>query len=415
MKFKQNLDPKYTRVSFYVVITFMIIYLLMKIADNIGGIFSAVGSGLNWLNVLMKPLGWGFVISYLLFPVTEFWEKRLQHLKIFEKRGKSARGLSVAITSIIALVAIVILLSVIISTITSSIQVIRISDLEDMITSLAATMNSFYETVSRQLSQLNISSDQVNAYLKNIGDFIAEWFKNTGSGLQNSIYHLKDFFTSALFAIIFGIYFMLDGKSLMRYWNRALKAFSSKRFDRIFHMLVSDADAVFSGYVRGQLIDALFMMVSVSVSLSLVGVKFSVIIGILTGIGNLIPYVGPFVAYISTILVCILNGDWKRLVVALIVLLILQAIDGNVINPKLLSASISIHPMLVIASLIIGSAIGGIIGMLLAVPVGAFLKIQFERLVNYLMKNRHIEEEKTTGADQSPETAAQKPEHSEMH
>ena len=233
--------------------------------------------------------------------------------------------------------------------------------------------------------------------------------------MQNSIYHLKDFFTSALFAIIFGIYFMLDGKSLMRYWNRALKAFSSKRFDRIFHMLVSDADAVFSGYVRGQLIDALFMMVSVSVSLSLVGVKFSVIIGILTGIGNLIPYVGPFVAYISTILVCILNGDWKRLVVALIVLLILQAIDGNVINPKLLSASISIHPMLVIASLIIGSAIGGIIGMLLAVPVGAFLKIQFERLVNYLMKNRHIEEEETAGADQSPETAAQKPEHPEIH
>ena len=272
MKFKQNLDPKYTRVSFYVVITFMMIYLLMKIADNIGGIFSAVGSGLNWLNVLMKPLGWGFVISYLLFPVTEFWEKRLQHLKIFEKRGKSARGLSVAITSIIALVAIVILLSVIISTVTSSIQVIRISDLEDMIASLAATMNSFYETVSSQLSQLNISSEQVNAYLKNIGDFIAEWFKNTGSGLQNSIYHLKDFFTNALFAIIFGIYFMLDGKSLMRYWNRALKAFSSKKFDRILHMLVSDADAVFSGYVRGQLIDALCMMVSVSVSLSLVGV-----------------------------------------------------------------------------------------------------------------------------------------------
>ena len=73
MKFKQNLDPKYTRVSFYVVITFMMIYLLMKIADNIGGIFSAIGSGLNWLNVLMKPLGWGSVISYLLFPVTEFW------------------------------------------------------------------------------------------------------------------------------------------------------------------------------------------------------------------------------------------------------------------------------------------------------------------------------------------------------
>jgi predicted PurR-regulated permease PerM len=101
--------------------------------------------------------------------------------------------------------------------------------------------------------------------------------------------------------------------------------------------------------------------------------------------------VGPFVAYISTISVCILNGDWKKLIIALIVLLVLQTIDGNVINPKLLSANISIHPMLVIASLIIGSAIGGIIGMLLAVPVGALIKIQFERGIDYLMAHRHQE------------------------
>ena len=391
MKFRQNLDPKYTRISLYVILTAAAIYLLMKLADNFGNILIAIGNGMNWINVLIKPLAWGFVISYILFPITEFWEKRLQNLKCFKKKGKSARGVSVAITSVIAIAAIVLLLSVIISTITSNIQLINFNDIEGMINSVASTMNSFYDTVNSQLTKLNISSDQLNSYLQDAGDYIAGWFKLAGNNLQSSIYHMKDFFTNALFAIIFGIYFMLDGKGLMTYWNRVLKAISSRRFDRFFHLFISDADRVFSGYIRGQLIDALFMMVSVSISLSLVGVKFAVIIGTLTGIGNLIPYVGPFVAYISTISVCILNGDWKKLIIALIVLLVLQTIDGNVINPKLLSANISIHPMLVIASLIIGSAIGGIIGMLLAVPVGALIKIQFERGIDYLMAHRHQE------------------------
>ena len=392
MKFRQNLDPKYTRISLYVILTAAAIYLLMKLADNFGNILIAIGNGMNWINVLIKPLAWGFVISYILFPITEFWEKRLQNLKCFKKKGKSARGVSVAITSVIAIAAIVLLLSVIISTITSNIQLINFNDIEGMINSVASTMNSFYDTVNSQLTKLNISSDQLNSYLQDAGDYIAGWFKLAGNNLQSSIYHMKDFFTNALFAIIFGVYFMLDGKGLMAYWNRVLKAVFSKRFDRFFHLFISDADRVFSGYIRGQLIDALFMMVSVSISLSLVGVKFAVIIGTLTGIGNLIPYVGPFVAYISTISVCILNGDWKKLIIALIVLLVLQTIDGNVINPKLLSANISIHPMLVIASLIIGSAIGGIIGMLLAVPVGALIKIQFERGIDYLMAHRHQED-----------------------
>ena len=130
------------------------------------------------------------------------------------------------------------------------------------------------------------------------------------------------------------------------------------------------------------------MMVAVGVSLSIVNVKFAIIIGVLTGVGNLIPYVGAFVAYISTILACLIDGDIKKLIIGVIVIFIVQTIDGNVVNPKLLSKSISIHPLLVIASLIIGSAIGGIGGMLLAVPIGAFLKTNFERFIDYLLRKR---------------------------
>ena len=131
-----------------------------------------------------------------------------------------------------------------------------------------------------------------------------------------------------------------------------------------------------TGYIRGQLIDAIIMAVLISAALSLVGVKYAVIIGILSGIGNLIPYVGPVIAYGSTILVCLVTGDLRRLLVAVIVIFLIQTIDGNVINPRLLSSNIDVHPMLVIAALIVGGALGGIVGMLFAVPVAAFIKIE---------------------------------------
>jgi len=123
-------------------------------------------------------------------------------------------------------------------------------------------------------------------------------------------------------------------------------------------------------------------------ALSVVGVKYAVIIGVLSGIGNLIPYLGPVVAYGSTILVCLLSGDLRRLLVALVVLFLIQTVDGNVINPRLLSSSIDVHPMLVIAALIIGGSAGGLVGMLFAVPVAAFLKIQFDKVIASLLQAR---------------------------
>jgi len=159
-------------------------------------------------------------------------------------------------------------------------------------------------------------------------------------------------------------------------------ALFSDNINKKLRNIVGDLDMVFSGYIRGQLTDALVMMILISVILSIIKVKFAIIIGVFAGVGNLIPYVGPIVAYISTTAVCLLNGDTKTWVVAMIALLLIQTIDGNVINPKLLSHSIKIHPLIVIVSIIFGSALGGFLGMLLAVPLGAYVKLIIVRFID---------------------------------
>ena len=315
-------------------------------------------------------------------------EKKLSKIKYYEKKKKQPHGLAVALTFLIAAAIIVALLSLIISTFTSSIQMVSTNSFDEFIGLTVATINNFYTSLIAALAKLNISSDQINSAIQSVGKSVANYFLDIGNNLQGGISNVTGFFTTALFAIIFGVYFLLDGKNLITYWSRVLRAVSSAKFYKGFKIVVGDLDTSFSGYIRGQLADALFMMVAVGVSLSIVNVKFAIIIGVLTGVGNLIPYVGAFVAYISTILACLIDGDIKKLIIGVIVIFIVQTIDGNVVNPKLLSKSISIHPLLVIASLIIGSAIGGIGGMLLAVPIGAFIKTNFERFIDYLLRKR---------------------------
>jgi predicted PurR-regulated permease PerM len=130
------------------------------------------------------------------------------------------------------------------------------------------------------------------------------------------------------------------------------------------------------------------MMILISIVLSITGVKFAIVIGILEGIGNLIPYFGPIVAYFGTTLVCLISGDLKTLVISIIALFLIQFIDGNMIGPKLLSNSIQIHPLIIIVSIIFGSALGGFLGMLLAVPVGAYVMLVFVRFIEHRLKKK---------------------------
>ena len=390
-RLRENLNHKYTQIAWYVVITAVILYILLKILDHLGEIGSAIGAGLGWMSVLLKPLVIGFAIAYLLYPLDNFFQRQLLKSPWFRKKRFSARGLAVGMTAILVAGILAVSLSAIVSTVTRELTVFHVDDIDRLLSSLQSSMNSFYNSVIRVMRNFSISSDQLTEYLEPLQTAVVDWAGDLAKSVAGGVRHLPATLSTTIFAIIFGVYFQLDGEGLKKYWSHTLKAITTWNAYNNIRNFFRDADSVFSGYIRGQLVDATFMAVVVSISLSLVGIRYAIVIGILTGIGNLIPYVGPFVAYGSTIFVSLLRWNPRKLIIALIVLFIIQTIDGNVINPKFLSNAIKIHPLLVIASLIIGSAIGGFLGMLLAVPCGALVKIYFEKLISYIIRRRKLE------------------------
>jgi predicted PurR-regulated permease PerM len=391
----------YAQISGYVVLTALIIYILFRLLDNLPLALTGIGSFFRGLWVILKPLTIGFVFAWLLYRPEEFFRHHMEKCRAFSKNPKRARPAAVAVTYIIVFGALALIMTVMISSASHEIKMLSVSDLTDFLAGIATSLQSFYSSLQDFLSQLNISSDT----LDNLRQQITEWLGNAssaaGSNISSFLSNMGSSIVNIFIALILSIYFLLDAPGLMRYWDNVLKSITGKKAYQVVHTIINDVDTAFSGYLQGQLMDACFMLVAVSVTLSLLGVRFSVLIGLLTGIGNLIPYLGPIFAYCGTALSCILSQDWKTLIIAIIVIFILQTADGNIIGPKLLSRSIHVHPMLVIIAIIIGSAVGGFLGMLVSVPIAALLKGWFDRLISYIARKKNPEQD--SGGEKAPE------------
>ena len=389
--FKININKKYFEISMYVIFTCIVIFLLSRFTDQLPAIAKTTGSALKWVGAILKPVIIGFIIAYLLFPMLERLEGLLWKIKPLKKK-KSVRGLAVALQGVIILVGLFIIVSLLVSVITKQARAANSEDVIEGIKTYANSINELYRELIDRLDKLNINSAEIKSSVDTFTNNLGKYMLNLSSQLGNLAGNLKDGLATALFALIFSIYFLLDMPKLKKYWGRVLGIILPEKVKTTLDTLIKDADKVFSGYIRGQAIDAFMVGVVVSVVFSIIGIQYAIVIGLLIGLGNLIPYMGPIVGYSSIVIVGIATSDYKSMVIAAIALLIIQAIDGNLIYPKLLSTSVNIHPMIVIISLTVGASIGGLVGMIVAVPTGALVKVWFERLIN-IAEKRNVNKE----------------------
>ncbi|MGL4608749.1 MAG: AI-2E family transporter [Trueperaceae bacterium] len=169
---------------------------------------------------------------------------------------------------------------------------------------------------------------------------------------------------------VLSIYFIYN---FDRYTRSFLRAFPH-RHRPIIEELTSTAGQSVGGYVRGQILISVFVGFFTFIGLSLVGVPLALALGVLTGLCNLIPYLGPILAALPTVIVAFTEGN-TQVIGALVVLLVVNQIDANVISPMVMSRTSEIDPVTVIVAILFGIAFFGLLGAVIAVPLAAFLKV----------------------------------------
>ena len=355
-KLDKYYNQEYMTKAIYAVASAITVFVLCLIIYYLAG---KTGNVLSFASAVLRPLVLGLVFTYLLSPVVKMFEKKLFSSL---KKPSAKKIAAVMLTFIIVLMALGIILGIIAVTVTKSLSAFNPAEIKEYLVALADQFSRFWTTIEKQLASMNIS-------LGSAGDKLGKIF----NGIKSSA-------STLLFAVIFAIYFLLDEK-IFKYWAEVLHVMASDSTRSRLSQLSADANRVFSGYIRGQSIDAALVGLLSSIALLIAGVPYAVVIGILTGIGNLVPYVGPVVGFGSLIIVCLAEGSLSHLLIGGVILAAVMFIDGNIINPRMLSSNVEVHPVLVIIALLAGGRVGGVVGMLVAVPVAALLKLQFERYI----------------------------------
>lgn len=387
MRFFQKIDKKALKLSAYIVLTVGIAYALILLI----GQYKVIGTGLygaiQWVGTILKPMMIGGVIAYILYPLCRLIEKKVFLDTVGIKDEKKAHLFSAVITIIIFFLILLIAVSAVVFAITKQMQGINGNSINTLVNSIINQAEAFESSFKSWLGNLNIEEGYLLKIEKTLVGKVMEILHST-KGLPSLFTGIAAGASTMLFSILFAAYFLLDGPNLKNYWKGIIRVFWSQRANDSISYICKDIDEVFSGYFRGEMTDALVMAVIISMAFAIIKMPYGVMIGVVVGIANLIPYMGPVVGYGLTVIAGLVTGQIETMIVALIIIAVIQVLDGAVINPKLLSNSIEIHPMLVIVALLAGNKVGGFIGMIAAVPVAALVKVWFERFVETKRKER---------------------------
>lgn len=356
-RLKDKLDPTYTKIAIYASLTVITTVVIIMLLYGTKGVWIKVW---KLVSSVLKPVVIGCVLCYLLEPMVGFFDDIIQNKR---KKEKTSRVISVIISFIIVLGGIGVILTMIIWSMTKQLTQIDYNTI----------IKLFEDTQNDAMGLFN----QVQGYLKQYNIDIALM----GRKIPGLVGAVASAVSSIFFGIVFAIYFLTDGKRISKYWKNVAHIILSDRAIALIKETGKELDICFSGYIRGQAIDAVIVGTVSSIALNLVSHPYALLIGLIIGIGNLIPYVGPILGYVAVVIINVTSLDIQMLVVGIVIISIVMFIDSNIINPKLLSGTIKVHPLLVIASLLAGGGLGGIAGMIIAVPTGAFIKMQFDKWV----------------------------------
>lgn len=331
---------------------------------------------------ISAPILVGAVLAWLLDPIVTCIEKKFCYL-CKKKLGYSSKcRIFAVVLTIMAVVGVVLALGIFFFySISRQVAETGVTGFGNLIGRYFANFQSSLGEIDKILESFHLGSNVLTGGLRELQRSSLDNLNGAVSGLVDQTVNFSTHLAKFGLGFVLSIYFLIDKNMFILYGNVLGRILLRKKMYRWLRSWYHDADRIFSGYVRGQTADVLFMAVSISILLTLVGIKYGALIGCIAGICNYIPYFGPMVAYVGTISFGLLNGQEQQVFIAIILLFILQQIDGSFIGPKLMGRNIAIQPVFLLMGVIIGGSIFGFIGMLLAVPVTALMKLIFVRFL----------------------------------
>lgn len=374
-----NIDwnKKYNTIAVYVflVIASVILFYLgiSKFSDFV-----------DWINgglVILQPFIVGFIIAYLINFMLRFYEKKMHDIKKLNKLNKKTiRTFSMILSYVTGIIIIALFIQFV------------VPQFIDSIVRLANNIPTYFSNISvefeRVVENINIDHQYVNKITSTINNF-AEEISKAVIGFIPVVGTYAAKIASSLWNIVLGIiisvYMLVDKEkyaALSRKITYAL--FSKERAKRIL-ALASRSNDTFGKFFVGKIIDSLIIGVLTFFVLIIFNMPYAILVSVIIGITNIIPFFGPFIGAIPSFVIILCISPSKALIF-LILIFIIQQLDGNLIGPKILGNTIGISAFWILFAILVAGKLMGLLGMIIGVPVFAVIytivKENVERKLN---------------------------------
>lgn len=346
-----------------------------KTVDSVSVIFTEFK---NFLDILM-PFILAVLGAYILYIPCRGTEKVLKKSKI-KFLAKHSRGISIFLVYVLVTLFIFLTINLIIPTVSGSIS--------DLANNIPNYYNSAMEFIANQDKDSLLSKLNVKEYLSNIPNLKIEEEIVKWVNYENVLTYIKGILgtTSLIFdafvTIVVSVYLLLERSEIKEFLAKVANAFFDSKTNKSIEKYYNKTNHIFFAYITSQVFDAFIVGIIISLVMTWMGVKYAPLLGFIIGLFNVIPYFGAIVAVIIAIVITIFTGGIGQALWLGIIITVLQQIDANIINPRILGTSLNLSPILVIFSVTIGGAYFGVLGMFLGVPVTAFLKIIIEEFLD---------------------------------
>ncbi len=391
-----NKEPKFDikrylsagATAFLVIVASILVFFMMFRLDKIS-------SFIQMVFYILQPIIFGFVIAYVLNPVVSFFERNIAKLmskkkaKSPEKRFAIIRKLSIAIALILTIAVLAILLNMIIPELVESITKL-ISDLPQRFSYVI----DYFESIKGNSSNLSVTLENLIISTTN---HVQNWFNNNFASAANewigvfaiSIKNVASVILNIAIGVIISVYLLSDKEGFIGKTKKLTYAILGPKKANIVVDTVRRSNMIFSGFIIGKVIDSIIIGILCFILMSIFRMPYALIVSVLVGVTNVIPFFGPFIGAIPSAILILITSPIQGLYF-IILIIVLQQIDGNIIGPKILSQSTGLSPFWVVFAILLGGGLFGFVGMLIGVPTFAVIYDIITRVINAVLKKNSL-------------------------
>ena len=371
---------------FLVIMACVVLYFALLRLDSITNAVSMV------IDVL-KPILYGMVIAYLLNPIVKQVDRilvpRLEKYMQKNRAKKCSRGIGVILSLVFLFALITALCNMLIPELVKSIR--------DLIITLPGQLNNVVDW----FNHLQASDTAMGILMRNALEegttTLQNWLRtdlmpqvNTiMSNLTVGVLNILNEVLNFLIGLIVSVYLLFSKEQYSAQCKKMTYAFLKTNHANMLLHLTKKSNEIFGGFIIGKIIDSAIIGVLCFIGLSLIKMPYTLLVSVIVGVTNVIPFFGPYIGAIPSAFLILLS-DPKKGLYFIIFILVLQQIDGNVIGPKILGNSTGLSPFWVVFSILIGGGMFGFVGMIMGVPTFAVIYYIISMITSQRLERKNL-------------------------